>query len=220
MSDDWADDGGEEIIEVRSTRQFSQLGILCLDGSGSMDTKGDGGVTLAESVNLSVREFFGFFKTSRKASNFSIAVVTFDDTAKLHTDVTELANVDDFANYNPLNGHGGGTNIGEALNLAGEIAEQFLAEQSEVPRSVSIVVMSDGECGSPDSTKQIADRLKQNDKIQICSTLFTAKGNVGSDEANRAKNILQYIASTPSLYKTTYSESDLRKFFIASMTAQ
>ena len=220
MSDAWGNDAGEEIIEVRSTRQFSQLGILCLDGSASMNEKGDGGVTLAESVNLSVREFLGFFRTSRRASNFSIAVVTFDDKAKTHTDITELVNIDDFANYNPLNGHGNGTNIGEALNLAGKIAEQFLAEQSEVPRSVSIVVMSDGECGSPDSTKQIADRLKQNDKIQICSTLFTAKSNVGSDEANRAKDVLKYIASAPTLYKTTYSETDLRKFFIASMTAQ
>jgi len=213
MSDDWANEEGEEIIVVGTPFQFNHLGIFCLDGSGCMNSTGDGGITLAESVNYAVKEFLGFFKCSRNAGAYSIAIITFSDQAKVHTKTKSLIDIDDFANYNPLNGHGGGTNIGEALNLAGEIAEQFLLEQSEVPRSVSIVVMSDGECGSPDSTKQIADRLKQNDKIRICSVLITAKGSIGSE---RATNTLQYIASDPRLFKTTYSESDLRKFFIFS----
>ena len=50
----------EEIGEVIESRTFHQLGILVLDGSGSMAAIGDGNITLADSVNRAVREFLGF----------------------------------------------------------------------------------------------------------------------------------------------------------------
>jgi uncharacterized protein YkwD/uncharacterized protein YegL len=212
----------EQIDDVTESRTFHQLGVLCLDGSGSMTAEGDGGVTLAGKVNRAVREFLGFFKQSNYQNCFSIAVVTFDHTAAIHTPITELVSVNDFADYNPLNGHGGGTNIGSALEIAEKFATDFLSnsEANIVPHDVRIIVMSDGMCQHEDSTKQIAERLKQNDNITICASLFTTKANIGDNETNQAKSLLQEIASNVNCYKTTYGEKDLREFFIASMSAK
>lgn len=213
----------EEIPEVSSSRTFHQLGILILDGSPSMSNTGDGGRTLAENVNVAVREFLSFFKGSSQKNNFSIAVVTFDNTARIHTPVTELVSIDDYADYNPMNSNANGTFIGGGLEEAQKLANQFLsspeAVENSVEHKVSMIVMSDGLCLRPDATIAIADQVKKNDKIQICSALFTERSQIASSEVQQAKTILLQIASAPVLYKTTYSESDLRQFFISSLSA-
>ncbi len=212
----------EDIGEVTESRTFHQLGILVLDGSGSMQATGDGNISLAESVNRAVREFLGYFKNSSIANNFSFAVITFDNNAKVHTPITELPKVDDFGDYNPMNGHGGGTFIGGALAEAENLASQFLnsPEASSIPHDVRIIIMSDGLCQAPDVTKEVATNLKQNDKIMICSSLFTQAAKAGETETSEAKTVLADIASAANLYKTTYKETDLRQFFISSMSAK
>ncbi|WP_417558578.1 VWA domain-containing protein [Mesoflavibacter zeaxanthinifaciens] len=212
----------ENIGEVTESRTFHQLGILVLDGSGSMQAIGDGNISLADSVNRAVREFLGYFKNSSISNNFSFAVITFDNDAKVHTPITELPNVDDFGDYNPMNGHGGGTFIGGALAEAEKLASQFLnsPEASSVPHDVRIIIMSDGLCQAPDVTKEVAAKLKQNDKIMICSSLFTQAAKAGETETSEAKTVLADIASAANLYKTTYKETDLRQFFISSMSAK
>ena len=212
----------EVIGDVTESRTFHQLGILALDGSGSMAALGDGNITLADSVNRAVREFLGFFKNSSIVNNFSVAVVTFDSGSKVHTPTTELISVDDFADYNPSIGHGGGTFIGGALEEAETLAEDFLnsPQAASIPHDVRIIVMSDGMCQHPDRMKAVAERLKQNNKIMICSSLFTQPSRVGDSEVSQAQTILADIASAPNLYKTTYKENDLRQFFISSMSAK
>ena len=51
-----------KVGKITAPRTFHQLGILILDGSGSMAAIGDGNISLADSVNRAVREFFGYFK--------------------------------------------------------------------------------------------------------------------------------------------------------------
>jgi uncharacterized protein YegL len=213
----------EEIPEVSSSRTFHQLGILILDGSPSMNNIGDGGRTLAENVNVAVREFLGYFKESSQKNNFSMAVIAFDNAAKVHTPITELVNIDDFADYNPMNEQANGTFIGGGLDQAQKLATEFLnsseAIENSIEHSVSLIVMSDGLCLKADKTIEIAEQIKQNSKIKICSALFTERSQIGSEEIQQAKSVLLQIASSPGLYKTTYSEADLRQFFISSMSA-
>jgi uncharacterized protein YegL len=169
-----------------------------------------------------VREFLGFFKNSSIANNFSIAVITFDNMVRIHTPVTELRSINDFGDYNPMNGHGGGTFIGGAMEAADKLSQEFLQrpESSSIPHDVRLIIMSDGLCQLPDQTKAIAARLKMNERIMICSSLFTQVANVGDAEVGQAKTVLAEIASAPNLYKTTYKETDLRQFFISSMSAK
>ena len=210
----------EEIDDVSPSRTFHQLGILCLDGSGSMAAKGNGGISLADSVNRAVREFLSYFKCSGYKNSFSIAVVTFDDKVANPTPITELVKINDNADYNPMNGHGGGTYIGGALEVAEQLATKFLSnpEANTIPHEVIIIVMSDGLCGNPTATKSIADRLKQNEKIKICATLFTKTANIANNETAQAKTVLQEIASNVNCYKTTYNETALREFVISLLS--
>lgn len=202
---------------------FHQLGILVLDGSGSMSNKADGKITKAASVNIAVRELLTRLISSKNCKNFSISVITFDNNVRPHTPVTRVKDdngntIDDNANYDPLIGHGGGTDIARALEEAHSLAEQFItnAPPNSVPHSVVIVVMSDGMSGT--DPIPVANKIKQNPNITICSTLFAQKGTADS-ETQEAKQLLMDIASTPEQYKTVYEAETLRKFFIASVSS-
>ena len=199
-------------------RMFHQLGILILDGSGSMKDMTPDKISKAEAVDLAVRELLGRLRASRVAPKFSIAVVTFDDKAIIHTPAAPVAHIDDYAEYNPQKAHGGGTDIGVGLRRAGDIAQRFLADahMESVPRSVVLVVMSDGlSSGTP---LQDANTLKQDPRITICSTLFAASGH-NSQETAAAEQLLRDLAISPAHYRTTYRSDDLRKFFIASVSS-
>ncbi|MCX6297280.1 MAG: VWA domain-containing protein [Bacteroidetes bacterium] len=215
----------EEIPDVPEVQTFHQLGILLLDGSNSMNAIGDGNRSHAENVNFAVREFLGYFKNkSSIKENFSIAVICFGIDTKVHTDITKLTLIDDFADYNPTSAgvDGNGTFIGGALKAAQNLAITFLnnPNASNLPHDVRFIVMSDGLDQSPEETKQISEELKQCSKIMVCSSLFAVSGNISDSDTKEAKSILSEIASTPNLYKTTYGEADLRQFFISSMSAK
>jgi len=217
----------DDIPEVDTSKVFNQLGILVLDGSGSMDAEGAGGIKLAEHVNRAVREFLGEFKNnSTIRNNVSIAVVTFDETAIIHTKPVELIDIDDFADYNPLRDHGKGTNIGVALEVAEQLAIEHLSspEARDLPTMVTIIVLSDGFCLYPDSTRQVVERLKkhtwhQDGKLLICASYFK-NNQIEPDKEEKAKQLLMEMVSMPNLYITTYDYKLLRKFFVGSMTAR
>lgn len=196
-------------------RTFHHLGLLVLDGSASMSEQTRDKCSKAQCVNVAVRELLGRLKASRVSKNFSIAVVTFDTAAKVHTPITAIEAVDTFADYDPLLAHGGGTDMGVALQTAQQLAEDFLKQPDAVtmPHNVVIVVMSDGmSTGDP---LTVANLMKQNPKITICSTLFAKVGEIEP----QAERLLKEIASSPLSYRTSYAAEDLRKFFIASVSS-
>lgn len=201
-------------------RTFNQLGILVLDGSGSMTEVSAEKIQKAQAVDMAVKELLGRLKASRAAPNFSMAVVTFDTSAITHSPAMAVSEIDEYGDYNPLPGHGGGTDIGAALRQAQQVAQQFLNEatQESVPRSVVIVLMSDGMHQSGPDPVPVADQIKLGPQITICATLFAAAGS-NSTESAAAEDLLRRLASSPVHYRTTYRAEDLRKFFIASVSS-
>lgn len=210
--------GGEVAIPLPVVPQsFHQLGIFVLDGSGSMTELAADGLTKAQAVSSAVRDLFTRFKVSRQKSNFSFAVVAFDQDAGVRLGVTAAGDVDDNADYDPLAGRGGGTFIGSGLEAARTLADTFLAQaRADIPASVVIVVMSDGMCGDPAGTLAAAGKVKQRERVRLCATYFARVGQ--SDPA--AQETLKKIATDPvGGYKTVYDAESLRAFFIASMSA-
>jgi uncharacterized protein YegL len=208
--------------KIETPKQFSQLGVLVVDGSGSMTEQAVGNITKAQATNNSIRELFTRFKASRVAKNFTFAVVTFDDTAVVRLSPTDVGpSLDDNGDYNPLSGHGGGTRIYAALAEAEKVVNDFLAKAPPggVPHSVIILVMSDGCCSDPAKTKEFADRIKNGSNgslVKICSTLFGTIGN--ADVAG--ETLLKEIATDRVLgYKTVYDGETLRTFFEKSISA-
>jgi len=211
-----------DIGKMDEVPTFNQLGILVLDGSGSMSDPAVGNISKAQAVNSAVREMFTRFSVSRYKKNFSFAVVTFDEDAAIHTAVIPATDVDDNADYDPMRGHGGGTSIGSGLRKAREVAEKFLQESSNhIDSSVVIVVMSDGRDGeagvaNPADTRKIAEEIKNNNKITICAAYFAKVGLTDTDAQNHLRDLASNAATG---YKTVYDADTLRKFFIATVSA-
>jgi uncharacterized protein YegL len=210
------------IGEIQSPQSFHQLGIFVIDGSGSMTEKTTGSLTKAEAVNLAVKETLTRFKVSRKKNCFSFSVVAFGDQAKVATNIQKATDIDDYADYNPLqyfnNGTGSSsTNIASGLTEALEIANIFInTKESNVPHKVAIVLLTDGMCNYEKETKRIADEIKQYPGIQIFCCCLEGIGDSKPD----AMTLLQYIATNPSTgYRTVYDKDTIRGFFVNSVTA-
>jgi len=76
----------ERIGPITETKAFEQLGILVLDGSGSMSETGISDQPKAEEVNQAVRGLMSRLRNSRQRENFLLAVITYDhqvDTGRL-----------------------------------------------------------------------------------------------------------------------------------------
>jgi hypothetical protein len=202
---------------------FAQLGILTLDGSGSMldpvepSQPGAAEQTKAEEVNIAVRELLTRFHGSRKAPNFYFALTTFHDRVTFEGPWTALVDIDDNGNYDPTANGTGGTLIASGLEAAERIADDFLANApAGLPASVVILTMSDGECFEPARTIAVADRLKADSRKTIAAAFFATKGESGGS----GPALLKKICSDPTMhYKTVYDAETLRKFFEASLTA-
>ncbi len=203
----------ERLGLITETKAFEQLGILVLDGSGSMGEKGVSDQPKAEEINQAVRGLMTRLRGSQKKENFYLAVVTYDhrvDTDRLGP--TPVTQVDDTADYNPLKGHNGDTAIGDALAAAHGVAEAFLAGQGSASRSVVIVVMSDGQNNRGADPVEVAECIKQSgQRITVCAAGY-GKGSE-LDEMT-----LKRLVSEPSGYKFTMSTNDLRDFFEASIS--
>jgi len=205
---------------VEVPRQFLQLGVMVMDGSGSMTGPTAGNITKAQATNAAIRELFTRLKDSRVAKNFAVAVVAFDGDASARLQPTDVGpTLDDNDDYDPTNGHGGGTRIWRGLEEAERIVDGFLAagDNGGVKRSAVILLMSDGECAEPDQTRNVATRIKTGHagQVTICSTLFATLGQ--PDPVAQA--LLREVASDPVMgYKTVYDGETLRGFFERSLS--
>jgi Mg-chelatase subunit ChlD len=199
-------------------RYFHQLGILVLDGSGSMTEKAAMNSTKAKEVNAAVMELFNRINVSRVKQNFSFACVKFDETATVSLPPTPFDfNVLMNENYDPTISKGGGTQIFEALNEAKKLAENFLnnAPPDGVPHKVLILLMSDGMCFQPETTVAVANNLKSNPKILMASAYFGTVGEIDTD----AQKVLKEVSTDPATYYTTvYDGEALRAFFERSIS--
>ena len=109
---------GMSIGRISSPQTFHQLGVFLLDGSGSMNSTVRNGISKAQEVNMAMRDLLSRFKASRVGNNFSFTVLNFDTSVTELFDVTPAKDVDDFANFDPTVGHGGGTQIFKAFEEA------------------------------------------------------------------------------------------------------
>jgi uncharacterized protein YegL len=203
----------ENIGTITETKAFEQLGILVLDGSGSMATKGETGQPKTDEVNTAVRGLIALLKTSRLKDNFHLAVITFDSRVDDNrVSPTTVTNLDELGDYNPMSGHGGGTHIGDALDKASVVATAFLGVKTSFPRSVVIVLMSDGQNKGGLDPVSVADSIKASGRpITLCCAGYGKGTDVDA-------LTLQKVASDASAYIRAYNPDDLRKFFVASIS--
>lgn len=204
---------------IKSPKTFEQLGILVLDGSGSMEEETKMKISKAASVSDAVRDLFSRFQQSRISKNFSFAVVNYDHRAEIALQPSEVKNIDDHADYNPMKNLGGATYISEGLKKAKSMAEEFLSKENEtgLSRSVVIVLMTDGVDMTQAETISVAKQLKEMDHVDICGCFFETLG-ADSKEMKKCADYVKGLCSEERLYSDIADAEDLRKFFVASMS--
>ena len=198
---------------------FNQLGILVLDGSGSMEEQTAQHVSKADAVTLAVNDLFSRFKASSMRKNFTFAIVNYDHRSVVKMQPTPVKDIDDHGDYNPMEGLGGATYISEGLKEAKKIAEDFLSKSQEggVPMSVVVVIMTDGVDMTQPETTSMANTLKQMDKVKVCGCFFETLG-ADAKAMKEAADYIKGLCSTPQDFSMVSSADMLRTFFVASMS--
>jgi uncharacterized protein YegL len=206
--------------DITLNKSINQLGILVLDGSGSMESPASGNVTIAKAVEGGLIEMFNRFNVSKKKQNFSFACIKFDNTVAVTLepiafDFNTLMNT----NFDPREGReeNGGTYTNLALEKAKEMAEYFLQNPPEpgITHRVLILLLSDGQSHEPQKTLEIATEIKKNLDIEIACAYF---GTVGNNDPD-AQTLLKEVASNATKFSTVYDGEALRNFFVASLSA-
>jgi len=204
-----------------------QLGVMVNDGSGSMtlqsaepDTSLEGVAparTKAAAVDNALKDFIKRMKSSRKAGNFCLSFVSFNDRVTDQRNPEALPSVSSERSYDPTAHGTGGTAIHKGLDAAAEIVDDFMreAETTEIPVSVVVVLLSDGEeRDDPVKTAEAAARLRELPNTMLAACLFATK-----DQPAHGEQLLEEIVSEPRLYQRVHNAEQLRKFFVASVSA-
>jgi uncharacterized protein YegL len=178
-----------------------------------MSAQGETNLTKAGEVNIAVQGLMARLRISRLRENFYLAIITYDDQVNSsRLPPTPVTQVDPTSDYNPLHGHGNETAIGDALNAAASVAFQFLSEQQSFPRSVVIVLMTDGQNNCGQDPVEVANKIKNSGKrITIC-----AAGYGKGDDVDALT--LQKLVTDGNGYVRAYDPEVLRKFFEASIS--
>lgn len=208
-------------IEVESAgTSFKQLGILVLDGSGSMVNEENlDKIPKGKAVSQAVRGLFNRLKDSRVADSFCFSVIYYDEKAKLVMDITDVKNINCEQDFNPTNGMGGLTYIYKGLEEAKKVADRFFAAPNpqEIPRTAVIVILSDGVDMKQEEAKRVLAKLKKDSRINVATCFFETLG-AKKAAMKECQQYMEGLASTPALYQSVATTEGLRKFFTASVS--
>ncbi len=220
-------DETDDIVRPLNDRE---LGILVLDGSGSMAEFESPGVTKAQALRTALGDpehgFFARFQDSGRVNAVDFVVLVFDSQVETRIPLTPAAEIDVDDVYDRLDvlrGHGGRTDLKTALEEAGELALGFADPTAKPPLYATILLMTDGEHNvpNPDPAAVIAAAANIRQQAPPNSgsrdSIVIACAPYGSD-ADTAT--LQRIASDKSYFRKCTSAAEIRAFFIASLAAR
>lgn len=208
-------------IEVEAAGiSFKQLGILVLDGSGSMvDELNLDKIPKGKAVSQAVRGLFNRFKDSRIADSFCFSVIYYDEKAKLVMDVTDIKDVDSEQDFNPTVGMGGLTYIYKGLEEAKKVSDKFFAAPNpqQISRKAVIVVLSDGVDMKPAEAERVLAKLKKDNRITVATCFFETLGAKRS-KMDECQKYMEGLATSPAFSQSVATTEGLRKFFTASVS--
>lgn len=213
-------DGLENPFQGFKTKE--QMALLLLDGSISM-----GGVesvtnrVKADAVEDAMRELVDPLQNSAIAHEFLVAILAFDHQVDCPLPPTPVRDLDGSdLELDLLGTHGGTTAIGDALERAAELAEEFMADEEPggaVPRYVVILLMSDGQNNTGSAPRAVAQRIK--DRFSQAKPhgpeLVIAVAAYG-DDADEA--MLRDLASNDTYFRRVENGAELRDFFFQTIS--
>ena len=204
---------------ISAPKSFEQLGILVLDGSGSMSEQTAQHISKADAVTQAVNDMFSRFKASRNKNNFSFAIVNYDHRSIVKMKPTPVKDVDDHGDYNPMDGLGGATYISKGLEDAEKIAKDFQnqSQKSGLTRSVVIVIMTDGVDMTKAETTSVANRLKKMNNVYVSGCFFETL-DADEKKMQECADFVKTLCTDETRFSMVSTAEALRNFFEASMS--
>ena len=225
MSVDRATIKSDDVIKrpprILPPKKFENLGILVLDGSGSMEEMTARSISKAETVTMALNDLFSRCKGSINKYNFSFAIVNYDHRSIVKMKPTPVKDVDDHGDYNPMESLGGGTYISEGLKDAKIIAEDFLSQTQGgggLPRHVVVMILTDGVDMTQAETISLAHSLRQMDNVTVAGCFFETIG-YDTKEMDSCSDYIKSLCSEERLFARVKDYLDLRSFFMDSISS-
>jgi uncharacterized protein YegL len=161
---------------------------------------------------------------STRAHEISLAIVTFDHQVKPLINPTPVLQLDPASvQLDLMARHGGETAIGDALQTAATMADQFLAQEEEgIPRYVTILLMSDGQNNRGANPLTVANDIKgRTQDKEGRSAIVIAAAAYGDDaDVNTLRQIATHIPDQPDkFFAKVQTGEQLRQFFLSSMVS-
>lgn len=214
--------------ELPKPRFFEELALLVIDLSQSMslaetESKKVKWRAVKEHLIDSPTSWLQRMQVGQNRDVTYVALITFDHRVDVALSPMPLLQTTPADLEFDISKHCGSTAIGRALKEARQLAEDWLSHADpNVPRYVTILLMSDGEEQEGTNPLSVADAVKSiGGKPGISRNPITIATARYGDNAD--KNLLESMASQRGrdgepMSKQVQTGEELRDFFIESMT--
>ena len=170
-----------------------QLGVLVLDDGSTMQepvTTPDFSGTKEEAVSAAVGDLTARVRVSSRAEQIGLTTVPFSRAAAA----------------------GESASMAAGLAVAEQRVAAFLggAGGDDLPRTATVLLLTDGESGTADGARDVAGRLRADPRVRFAAALFASGGRIPPGRA-----LLREICSSPAQVwsKVVHDPEGLRRFF-------
>jgi len=167
-----------------------------------------------ECVDVASGATLARLQVSRKKASFSMGFVAFHSHSSVELSLRPVGSIPASEHFDPIAGGTGGTCGWTGLERAQQqIIEWRRAKSGSLYISNVVLFLGDGLDSDPARTLAAAESLKQMENVKIAACLFSTKS-----QKAQGGQLLQRIASSPELYSDVFSTSQIRDFFMKSIT--
>lgn len=193
-----------------------RLAVLVLDGSSSMhepvgapEWRG----SKAEAVATAATDLLTLVRVSSGAAALSLGAVSITDRVVERWGPVPALEVEPAEH--PYRPGGTGTSLAAGLAEAERQVQRFLAaEPRGLPSSVTVLLLSDGRCGTPAESRRVAARLNADPRVTLACALFDGEGDAAGRE------LLAEMSSAPVWSTSTHDRGSLPRYFWACLATR
>jgi hypothetical protein len=201
-------------------RQFNQLVLFLLDGSGSMTFDGETGVAKGEETSIEVAKVIARLNRSQNKQCFDVGVYAFANEHRCILPTTPATAVNLNGDFNPCNfikdwRH---TKLATSLEIAREEALAYVkkCDTPGLPAKAMIIILSDGVIHDFEMAKSETSQAKLDARVFVSSVFFSS-AECSPEESGKAQEMLRSLASGGGLFSITDTVSDIREHMIHSI---
>jgi hypothetical protein len=201
-------------------RQFNQLVLFLLDGSGSMTFPGETGASKGEETSLEVSKVLTRLSTSENKQCFDVGVYAFANEHRCILETTAVTSTNLSGDFNPCNyiKDWQSTRLSSSLALARAEAIEYVKEHDKPgkPAKAMIIILSDGVIHDFDAASRETSQAKLDARVFVSSVFFSS-AECSPEASGEAQEMLRSLSSGGGLFSITDTVSDIREHMIHSI---